>query len=59
MPDFRIGSIASFPNIPLKSAFRVISDVLTQSTPPSDPRASGMAGVSFTGQSIGGRNSDT
>jgi hypothetical protein len=34
--------------------FRTISEV-----PQSEPRASGRAGVSFTGQSIGGRNSDT
>jgi hypothetical protein len=38
----------------LECDFRTISDVLQ-----SEPRASGRAGVSFTGQSIGGRNSDT
>ena len=34
--------------------FRTISEV-----PQSEPRASGRAGVSFTGKSIGGRDSDT
>jgi hypothetical protein len=50
----RTTDISDRPGMSEECDFRTISEV-----PQSEPRASGRAGVSFTGQSIGGRNSDT
>jgi hypothetical protein len=50
----RTTDISDRPDMSEECDFRTISEV-----PQSEPRASGRADVSFTGQSIGGCNGDT
>jgi hypothetical protein len=59
-----MGSFASLRPVRLRSGLGTIPDISADDcranlSPQSEPRASGRAGVSFTGQSIGGRNGDT